>query len=187
MWAVTASQWNKRKDGVTGLGPFSSSISLSCRDRSCVLRLKYCALFESNLQYLSISSVLFSCIVLCHPCSYPPYKGNGLHELHAAAPLSLSFPPWTALCCTAPVHPHQSWCISPADNWICYFMLITRYLCLMAFSKLHFCHKNSTYSLSHRFLSRGKLFFLSTIGPAYGPSWINKICFIILSWPLITR
>lgn len=67
MRAVTASQvqisGNRKKDGVTGLGPFPSSISTSHRDWSCVLRLKYCALFEFELV---VSSNLFCTVLLYH-------------------------------------------------------------------------------------------------------------------------
>lgn len=172
--------------------PFSSSISPSCRGWSCALRLNCivlclnstCTIFQSLLCW----SLVSSCAILVQFASWSlGYKGNELHELHKAAPLSLSFPPWTALCCTAPVQPPQSWCISPADQLTAesYFMLVARYLCLMAFSKLCFCHRTAHVPFHTSFLSRGKFFFLFTMGPGYGPSWLNKICFIILSWPSI--
>lgn len=39
------------------------------------------------------------------------------------------------------------------------FMLVARYLCLMALSKLCFCHKNSTCALSHLFLEQREILF----------------------------
>lgn len=77
MWAVTATQvqisGNRRKDGVTGLGPFPSSISPSYRDWSYVLSLKYCALFEFQLV---VSFNLFCTVLLYHLVlplySFPP-------------------------------------------------------------------------------------------------------------------
>lgn len=145
---------------------YSSSSIVLCLNSTC-------SIFQSLL-YCSI-------VLLYHlvPSLYslPPglWVTKALNYMSSELiPSTLKSPVLHSPCPATAVLIHlTSW---PADKGICYFMLVARYLCLMAFSKLCFCHKNSTCALSHQSLEQREFLFPLHMAPHGSTKFALQFC-----------